>query len=256
VTSSGTEKARAESEEGSEGGLSDDERESSSALRAGATTAEAQATASAATAPLEASSEGDELAQSQRWRSEIWKRTVGRAAAAAGGGGGAADAVEEGEKKKKKRGRGKLRIKAPVGEGKEKKKKTNAIELFSRVLCIDFRASPVHAVAANKERRARKRPVQEERRLRARRRAGGRSMTAEALDRFAVDADARSIHSELSPLSTIALCFFFSFLVSLGRASARPKKSIRSPPEREKGKRSRPRSLFPPRALTLILSTR
>lgn len=34
-------------------------------------------------------------------------------------------------------------------------------------------------------------------------------MTAEALDRFAVDADARSIHSELSPLSTIALCFFF-----------------------------------------------
>ena len=67
--------------------------EDESALRAGATTAEAQATASAAVAPFEASADGEEPAHSQRWRSESWKRTVGRvgdagAAVSEGGGGG------------------------------------------------------------------------------------------------------------------------------------------------------------------------
>lgn len=55
----------------------DDDEDAESALRAGATTADAHATASAAVDPLAARRAGDSCAQSQRWRSESWKRTVG-----------------------------------------------------------------------------------------------------------------------------------------------------------------------------------
>ena len=141
VTSSGIESGGEEEEE--------EEEDNESAFRAGATTAEAQATASAAVAPFEASWDGEELAQSQRWRSESWKRTVGRAG---GGGAGGVGAVGE---KKKRSSRSSIEHRTSISDTKKKNECIDSLEFSSLSHSSPHLLAPLPPIAkAERERYA------------------------------------------------------------------------------------------------------